>query len=169
MLRALAGGCIVLAVAGVVVLLLSLRVPLGEKLATTVRAETCAPSPARGVDGALPGNHGLPARYIVQILPAVPYGAFYLDQVRERMGLPTRAEVALSPEQTRRFAAVLRYASIDPRGHFICGRLAAGTYIAVATTALPSGVSVDVARFAVPAGRSVTLPRDRFRPLQEIQ
>jgi hypothetical protein len=169
MLRALAGACFVLAVAGAAVLFLSLRVPLGTKLETTVRAETCAPDAARGVAGSLPANHGLPAHYIVQILPAVPYGDFYLDRVRERLGLPTHAQAALSPEQIRQFAAVLRYASIDQHGRFVCGRLEPGSYIAVATATLANGISVDVARFAVPAGRSVTLAHDRFRPLQEVQ
>ena len=129
---------------------------------------SCSTGTGAAVRGQLTRS-GQRAIGLVQILPAAPYGAIFLNTLRERIGLQPRPGAPLSPDEVQQFAQVMRYAPVDRSGKFACDSLAPGKYIAVATTQGYLGLDVGVASFDVRAGRGATLDSRRFRPLQAIQ
>jgi hypothetical protein len=132
-------------------------------------AGACTTPGGASVTGKLPAS-GRGTLTVVQILPADPYGATYLNFVRRKFGLPLRPAAALSTDEMLKWTSVLRYAQIDRAGRFSCRSLEAGRYFAVASTSRgPGQLSVNVAAFDVGPGRTASVGETNFKPLQAIQ
>lgn len=168
MLRALAIPAIVLGLGTLAAIVFSLRTNGGPPPTAQAIVRGCTASAGPGVTGLVPAS-GKGNLTVVQILPAAPYGAAYLNLVRERIGMQPRPAATLTPAQLQVFPQVVRYAAIDRRGRFACRALDPGPYIAVSTTATYQRVDVGVAAFDVRTGSDATLPPNRFKPLQAIQ
>jgi hypothetical protein len=167
MLRALAVPFLVLAV-GVIATLISVHpsnLPALQHQAPAI----CNASKGSGITGTLPLGSGY-GHSIVQILPAAPYGALYLDAVRRRLGIPV-VGATISGGDVMMLTKVLRYTAADASGRFVCRPLDPGKYIAVATTTgLGGRVAVEVAAFNMGTAHGLaSLNHDSFRPIQDFR
>jgi hypothetical protein len=168
MLRAIAIPAFLLGFATLVGIVWGMRSYSAAPLTPNKVVSSCAAGSGAAVRGQLaPG--GQRAIGLVQIIPAAPYGAIFLNALRERVGLQPHPGATLSPDEVQQFAQVVRYAPVDRSGRFACNSLEPGKYIAVATTQGYMGLDVGVASFDVSAGRGATLDSHRFRPIQAIQ
>jgi hypothetical protein len=168
MLRAIAIPAFLFGFATLVAIVWGMRSYSSAPVSPAKVASSCTTGTGAAVRGQL-ASSGQRAIGLVQIIPAAPYGAIFLNALRQRVGLQPHPGATLSPDEVQQFAQVVRYAPVDRSGKFACDSLEPGKYIAVATTQGYLGLDVGVASFDVRAGRGAMLDRHRFRPLQAIQ